>query len=120
MADVSAMLAKLRPVTFRYKKPQNGGAHPLQYGLVAEEVAGVFPDLAVFKDGQPETVKYHLLPTFLLEGWQAQQKTIAVQADKIEALSSEARRQKEVNAALEARLARLEAALPQTKAAALQ
>jgi Chaperone of endosialidase len=106
MADVSAMLAKLRPVTFRYKHAQNDGTHPLQYGLVAEEVAEVFPDLAVFKDGQPETVKYHLLPTFLLEGWQAQQKTIAAQAEKIEAL--------------EARLARLEALLPQTKAAALQ
>src|SRR5690242_20641068 len=106
MADVSAMLAKLRPVTFRYKKPQNGGEHPLQYGLIAEEVAEVFPDLAVFKDGQPETVKYHLLPSFLLAGWQAQQKTIAAQASRIEAL--------------EARLARLEAALPQVKAAALR
>ncbi len=48
MADVSAMLAKLRPVTFRYKKAQDDGAHPLQYGLIAEEVADVFPDLAVF------------------------------------------------------------------------
>jgi len=105
IADVSAMLAKLRPVAFRYKQAQDNGAHPLQYGLIAEEVAGVFPDLTVFKDGQPETVKYHLLPSFLLAGWQAQQQTIAAQADKIEAL--------------EARLRRLEAALPQTKAAAL-
>jgi hypothetical protein len=56
------MLAKLRPVTFRYKQAQDNGAHPLQYGLIAEEVAEIFSDLAVFKNGHPETVKYHLLP----------------------------------------------------------
>ena len=50
MADMSAMLAKLRPVTFRYKQAQDDGAHPLQYGLIAEEVAEVFPDLAVFNE----------------------------------------------------------------------
>jgi len=80
--------------------------------LIAEEVADVMPYLTVFKNGRPETVKYHLLPTFLLEGWQAQQKTIS-------ALKQEVRQQKEANASLEARLARLEAALPQTRAAAL-
>jgi hypothetical protein len=110
MADTSAMLAKLRPVTFRYKQPQDG-AHPLQYGLIAEEVAHVFPDLAVFnKDGSAETVKYHLLPNFLLAGWQAQQNTIATLRDEV-------RQQKEVNASLEARLATLEAVFSQKRAA---
>jgi hypothetical protein len=105
MADVSAMLAKLRPVTFRYNKAQDNDAHPLQYGLIAEEVADVFPDLAVFKDGAPETVKYHLLPSFLLAGYQAQQKTITAQTDEI--------------AELKRRLAAIEALLPgMTKAAA--
>ncbi len=65
----------------------------------------------MFKDGQPGTVKYHLLPNFLLAGYQAQQKTIAAQADKIEAQAEEMRRQKDVNAALEARLRRIEALL---------
>ncbi len=46
----------------------------------------MFPDLAVFnKDGTTETVKYHLLPSFLLAGYQSQQQTIAAQAEKIEA-----------------------------------
>ncbi len=121
MPEMSEVLAKLRPVTFRYKQAQNDGSHPLQYGLIAEEVADVFPDLALFnKDGSVETVNYHLLPSFLLAGYQAQQKTIAAQAEKIEAQAYEMRRQKEINAALEARLARLEALLPQTKAAALR
>jgi len=107
MPDMSTMLGKLRPVTFHYKKPQHDGSHPLEYGLIAEEVADVFPSLAVLnKDGTPETVKYQLLPSFLLAGWQAQQKTIAAQSEKIEAL--------------EARLRRLETLLPQTKAAALR
>ncbi len=48
-------------------------------------------------------MKYHLLPSFLLAGYQAQQNTIAAQAEKIDAS--------------EQRLQRLEALLPQTKAA---
>jgi len=120
MADVSAMLSKLRPVTFRYKKPFEDGSKPIQYGLIAEEVAAVLPYLAVFNpDGAPETVKYHELPTFLLAGYQAQQKTIEAQAEKIEALSEDVRQQKDVNAALEARLRRLETSLPLAKAASL-
>jgi hypothetical protein len=117
MADMSAMLGKLRPVTFRYKEAQNG-RHPLQYGLIAEEVAEVFPDLAVFnKEGGVDTVKYQLLPSFLLAGYQAQQNMITAQADEL-------RQQKDVSAAqageiadLKDRLRRLEALLPQTKAA---
>ena len=105
MGDVSAPLMKLRPVTFRYKKPYADGAKPIQYGLIAEQVAEVLPDLAVFNaDGQPETVKYHLLPTFLLAGYQAQveraerhQRIIQSQAEQI--------------AALEQRLSRLETSL---------
>jgi hypothetical protein len=107
MADMSALLAKLRPVTFRYNQAKSDGSHPLQYGLIAEEVAELIPDLALFdKEGRPNGVKYHLLPSFLLAGYQAQQNTIAAQAEKIEAL--------------EDRLRRLEALLPHTKAAALQ
>lgn len=117
IADVSALLTKLRPVTFRYKKAQTDGAHPRQYGLIAEEVADVFPDLAVFnKDGSAETVKYHLLPSFLLAGWQAQQETITAQAEEIARLKERVA----AGEALEERLRRLDALLPQTKAASLQ
>jgi hypothetical protein len=51
----------------------------------------VLPDLAVFKDGQPETVKYHLLPSFLLAGNQAQQKVIEAQAERIDTLEARLR-----------------------------
>jgi hypothetical protein len=97
MGDVTAMLQKLRPVTYRYKKPFADGGKPIQYGLIAEEVAEVFPDLAVFnKDGTVETVKYDLLPSFLLAGYQQQQQTIEAQAEQIAAQAAQARQQQTV------------------------
>jgi len=53
MADTSSGLMRLRPVTFRYKKPYNDGSQSRQYGLIAEEVAEVYPDLVAHSsDGQ--------------------------------------------------------------------
>ena len=50
MADATDGLMRLRPVTFRYLK--HGDNAPLQYGLIAEEVAEVYPELvARNKDG---------------------------------------------------------------------
>jgi hypothetical protein len=67
MAAASERLQQLRPVTFRYRKATVSGAHPLQYGLIAEEVAEVFPELVVLnRNGEPETVAYHLLTSLLL------------------------------------------------------
>jgi hypothetical protein len=67
MADSSSDLLRLRPVTFRYKKPYEDGSKPLDYGLIAEEVAEVYPDLvARNKDGQIETVQYQKLTPMLL------------------------------------------------------
>lgn len=70
IADLGAVSRKvldLRPVRFTYKKPYADGRRPVQYGLIAEEVQEVLPELvALGQDGQPETVKYHVLPTLLL------------------------------------------------------
>jgi hypothetical protein len=74
MADSSARLLQLRPVTFRYKQANAAGEQPIQYGLIAEEVAKVFPELVVYdKDGQVETVAYHLLTPLLLNELQKEQ-----------------------------------------------
>ncbi len=65
IADASDRLLDLRPVTFRYKA--HGAEAPIRYGLIAEEVAEVLPELVVYDDGgQPETVLYHLLAPMLL------------------------------------------------------
>jgi hypothetical protein len=73
MGGASEGLMRLRPVTFRYKKPFDDGSKPIQYGLIAEEVAEVYPDLvARSADGQIETVKYQVLDPMLLNEVQRQ------------------------------------------------
>jgi hypothetical protein len=69
MASVTALLSTLRPVTFKYI-PERDASGELNYGLIAEEVAERMPDLVIYKDGQPETVKYHMLPAILLKALQ--------------------------------------------------
>ena len=81
MADVSRRLLQLRPVTFRYTQAYRDGAKPIQYGLIAEEVAEVFPELAVRgADGQVETVHYETLNVLLLNELQKQQAHLDEQA----------------------------------------
>jgi Chaperone of endosialidase len=66
-------LMKLDPVSFRYRS----GPDELHFGLIAEQVAKVMPELAVYgKDGLPETVQYQELPVLLLAKIQAQQRQI--------------------------------------------
>ena len=62
MAYDTQALLDLEPVTFTYK----GQSSRKEYGLIAEDVAEKLPDLVVFKDGQPEGVRYHLIAIMLL------------------------------------------------------
>lgn len=64
MADYSSDIMQLRPVTFNYK---THSPESISVGLIAEEVELVAPQLVVYKDGVPETVKYHDLPILLLQ-----------------------------------------------------
>ena len=54
MDDASSGLLRLRPVTFRYQQPYADGSKPIDYGLIAEEVAEVYPDLVVKGAGRPD------------------------------------------------------------------
>ena len=82
MGVASDALLKLRPVTFRYKQADEAGEHPLQYGLIAEEVAEVMPELVVRDEqGQPETVAYQTLSSLLLNEYQKQQRDMRALAD---------------------------------------
>jgi hypothetical protein len=72
LADQSRALHQLRPVSFRYRIHPPG---PLEYGLIAEEVAEIYPELVVLdKDGQPSGVRYHVLPAMLLNELQRQRR----------------------------------------------
>ena len=79
-------MQQLRPVTFHYKQEPNG---PVQYGLIAEEVAKVYPDL-VTRDakGTIEGVRYEELTPLLLTALQHQQQEQVRQQQEIVALKA--------------------------------
>ena len=88
MNDASRRLLELRPVTYHYKQATADGSKPLEYGLIAEEVAKVYPELVVRgKDGQIETVQYHKLTPMLLN--EVQRLSKAWQAEKDQNLAQE-------------------------------
>ena len=115
MGDLTSRLMDLRPVTFRYKQADEAGNKPIQYGLIAEDVDTVMPELVVRDaDGSPETVAYHVLPSLLLNVFQKQhQQLVETKADltetkaKLTALEADMERMKLA-------LDRLMAALPAT------
>ena len=79
-------------------------------GLIAEEVAEVFPELTIFNaEGKPETVKYHLLAPLLLNEYLKEHK-------KNEAQHEEFVKEHEKVEALEARLKALEKLMEKTAA----
>ena len=81
--DATDRLLGLRAVIFRYKEAFSNGEKPIQYGLIAEEVAEVFPELVVYdEEGRPETVKYHLLSTMLLNEMQRERAVIDAYAER--------------------------------------
>ena len=92
MGDASRAIFALRPVTFRYSKAYANGAKPIQFGLVAEEVAKVFPALAVFNaDGNVDTVYYEMLSVLLLNEVQLQQQRIEALERRLDALLAKPR-----------------------------
>jgi hypothetical protein len=116
MGDASSGLLRLRPVTFRYRQPFADGSKPIEYGLIAEEVEEVYPDLvARSADGQVETVKYQVLDSMLLNEAQKQARQIRQQGEQIRQLTEQnrqLRRQAEQIRALEDRFTALEASRP--------
>src|SRR5262249_43240343 len=66
MDKASEVIMSLKPVTFRYRKQLDPDSIP-QFGLVAEEVAKVDPDLVARDDqGQPYSVRYEAVNAMLL------------------------------------------------------
>ena len=78
MGEVGDKLSKLRPVRFRFKPgdtDSGSGERPLEYGLIAEEVAEVLPELVPLDaEGRPYAVRYDLLSALLLSELQRQQQ----------------------------------------------
>jgi trimeric autotransporter adhesin len=75
-------LQQLRPVTFHLKAEPDGA---VQYGLIAEEVETVYPELVIRDDaGQIQGVRYDELAPLLLVEIQQQQRKLTAQAARID------------------------------------
>ncbi|MGO9635121.1 MAG: tail fiber domain-containing protein [Steroidobacteraceae bacterium] len=107
-ADIATMgsntekLLQLRPVTFHYKAdPQS----TLRYGLIAEEVAMIYPELVVRDpNGRVDGVRYDELAPMLLNEIQKQQVKLA-EVDELKQQIAELRQQ---NQAMQAALLKLQ------------
>jgi hypothetical protein len=91
IGDRSSVLYDLRPVSFRYLEEFDPDGFP-QFGLIAEEVAKVAPEL-VFSDeeGNPQIVRYEQLVPLLLNEVQELRASNEALWARLEALEQEVR-----------------------------
>jgi trimeric autotransporter adhesin len=124
MDEASEAILALKPVMFRYKKELDPDRTP-QFGLVAEDVAKVNPDLVVRDaEGKVYTVRYDavnamLLNEFLKEHRKVQEQDATIAQVKTTAAKQEAtiaRQQKQIEA-LTAGLQKVSAQLQVSKPA---
>ena len=96
MDQASEAVLALKPVTFHYKSDKTNRP---EFGLIAEDVAKVNPNLVVHQDGQIYTVRYEAVNAMLLnEFLKAHQKLEAQDATITELKSTVARQQKGMEA----------------------
>jgi hypothetical protein len=76
MDNASETLFALKPVTFRTKRNIDQ-SHVKHYGLIAEDVATIDPDLVVYNpDGTPETLRFNAINAMLLNEFLKEHKTV--------------------------------------------
>ncbi len=79
MDDKSESILSLRPVSFRYKKALDPKGAP-QFGLIAEDVAKIDPDLVVTdNDGKPFSVRYQEVNAMLLNEFLKEHRRVTEQ-----------------------------------------
>jgi hypothetical protein len=112
MDKASEAILALKPITFRYKKELDPDGIP-QFGLVAEQVAKVDPDLVARDDqGKPYTVRYEavnamLLNEFLKEHRKGQEQDATITQLK-SAVAQQQNQIKALTAALKAQAAQIQ------------
>ena len=97
MEQASEALFKLKPVTFRYKEELDP-EHVPQFGLIAEEVEKVDPNLVVRDEaGNVTTVRYEAVSAMLLNEYLKEHHRVAEQQTTIAELKATvAEEQKEI------------------------
>jgi hypothetical protein len=91
MGQTSQAVLALKPVTFQYKNDKKGAP---QFGLIAEEVAKVNPDLVVRdKKGEVLAVNYYAANTMLLNEFLKEHRTVQELKKEIAALTATVKEQ---------------------------
>jgi Chaperone of endosialidase len=118
MDKTSEALLALKPVTFRYKKAIDP-AGISQFGLVAEEVDKVNPDLVVRdKEGKPYSVRYDQVNAMLLNEFLKEHRKVEQQRRDFEATLAQQQKQIDaLTAGLQKVSAQLEASKPAPRVA---
>ena len=101
MGDASELIYKLKPVSFRYKKTPEQQSDNLDYGLIAEDVAEIDPQLAIRNGkGQIESLRYLAVYNMMLNEFlkehrkvEAQQATIAELKSTMDVLTAQLKEQ---------------------------
>jgi hypothetical protein len=84
----SDVLLALRPVSFKYK-PEYDKAQRQQYGLIAEEVVEVAPQLVLYDaEGKLQTVRYDQVNAMLLNEVQKQRRELDALTARLKALET--------------------------------
>jgi len=97
MGAASEVLLSMRPVTFHFKTQdtEKAGREISQFGLIAEEVAEVNPDLILRdKEGEIYSVRYDAVNAMLLNEFLKEHRTVQQQQKEIDALKAELKEQK--------------------------
>jgi endosialidase-like protein len=93
MNNASEAILALKPVTFRYNKEYDA-TQTLAYGLIAEDVAQVYPDLVGRnREGQPESVRYEQINAMLLNEFLKEHRKMEDQQKQINALTVQLKEQ---------------------------
>jgi len=109
MDKASEAILSLQPVTFRYKKELDPASIP-QFGLVAEEVEKVNPDLVVRDEqGRPYSVRYEAVSAMLLNEFLKEHR-------KVESLQATAAQQESTNIELKEEIKLLKTTLKEQTA----
>jgi hypothetical protein len=117
MDKASEAILALKPVTFRYKHELDPKGIP-QFGLVAEEVENVNPDLvARDEQGKPYTVGYEAVNAMLLNEFLKEHKAFLKEQRKVEEQGAMIAQQQKQIEALTAGLQRVSAQVEMSRPA---
>jgi hypothetical protein len=93
MDKASETIYALKPVSFRYHE-QYDATQTVAFGLIAEEVAEVYPDLVGRNsEGQPESVRYEQINAMLLNEFLKEHRRMEEQDKRIEELTAQLKQQ---------------------------